>query len=162
MYKPVSRLATLAIDLRELFLLFPSAFFVSCCCGAKTTRVLVCPLVSQSCMPVMPCLLCPQADQEPRCLIVSIVSSDGHPQLSRASSYVVECSLRQRHPPRIAKCQRYTVQVETLVETVASAPAAVGDGFGKAKEAVTSTGELLEGIPLAVQQIPLEVCVCVF
>ncbi|CAM9174850.1 unnamed protein product, partial [Hapterophycus canaliculatus] len=46
--------------------------------------------------------------------------------------------------------------VETLVETVASTPAAVGDGLGKAKEAVTSAGELLESIPRAVQDIPLE------
>lgn len=49
------------------------------------------------------------------------------------------------------------------MEAVASAPAAVEDGFGKAKEAVDSTGELLESIPRTVQEIPIEVsvlCVC--
>ena len=47
--------------------------------------------------------------------------------------------------------------METLVDTVATAPAAVGDGFVKAQEAVSSAGELLESIPRTVQDIPAEV-----
>lgn len=48
-------------------------------------------------------------------------------------------------------------KVETLVDTVASAPAAVEDGLVKAQEAVSSAGELLESIPRTVQEIPIEV-----
>lgn len=43
------------------------------------------------------------------------------------------------------------------MDTVAAAPAAVGDGFVKAQEAVSSAGELLENIPRTVQAIPVEV-----
>ena len=43
------------------------------------------------------------------------------------------------------------------MDTVATAPAAVGDGFVKAQEAVSSAGELLESIPRTVQDIPAEV-----
>lgn len=46
------------------------------------------------------------------------------------------------------------------MDTVVSTPAVVGDGLGKAKEAVSSAGELLESIPRAVEEIPVEVCAC--
>lgn len=51
-------------------------------------------------------------------------------------------------------------KVETLVDTVASTPAAVGDGLGKAKEAVSSAGEVLESIPRTVEEIPVQVRAC--
>lgn len=51
-------------------------------------------------------------------------------------------------------------KVETLVDTVVATPAAVGDGLGKAKEAVSSAGDVLESIPRTVEEIPLQVCAC--
>lgn len=67
-------------------------------------------------------------------------------------------SVNEHVPPLPTLLRRnLSKQVETLVDTVAATPAAVGGGFGKAKEAVSSAGELLESIPRTVEDIPVEV-----